>query len=295
VLTVVYNYWIVRFVPNVARGEFSNIGLVAGSDGHDWAVAFDPRFIRNHGNLSSDLRELRAWTEWFRRTVSTDSESEIERPAISAGWMEHLRARQANSVQLSPAVQIEAESARAAVDVLYPHLVEREVARRRTTLTRRQLRSEVRETLVHELGFTVGTNLFPSPRARIGRQRGAFDFAYDGDTRFSGPGRRLTNVWAFNVMTLDALQTEIQSWNYLVSRLRAEGATIESHGTGFEVSRSTAVEVVIDAPNTTRGDSVWRNDIFEAATEAWALNDVRVNTLDGFLERAREANLNTVG
>lgn len=291
---MIYNYWIVRFVPNVARGEFSNIGLVAGADGHDWSVSFDPRFIRNHGNLSSDLRELRAWMDWFQRTVSTESESELSRPEISSGWIDHLRNRQANSVQFSPAAPIDAESARAAVDLLYPHLVEREVARRRSTLTRRRMRVEVRDTLVHELGFSIGRDLLTSPRARIGMQQGTFDFAYTGDRRFAGPGRHLSNVWAFNVMSLDSLQTEIQSWNYLVARLRTSGATMESHGERFDVSPGTPIEVIIDAPSTDRGDSAWREDIFAAATEAWMLNDVRVSTFSEFLASAHEANLNTV-
>ena len=64
-----YQYWIIRFVPNIARGEFTNVGLVCGRDGGDWAVGFDPRYVRNHGNLSSDLRELTNWITWFRRTV----------------------------------------------------------------------------------------------------------------------------------------------------------------------------------------------------------------------------------
>jgi hypothetical protein len=294
VLAVIYNYWIIRFVPNVARGEFSNIGLVAGADGQDWSVAFDPRFTRNHGSLASDLRELRPWMDWFRRTVDTELASELARPGVSTGWMEHQRTRQTNSVQFSAAVQIEAESARAAVEMLYPHLVEREVARRRSTLTRRSMRAEVRETLVNELGFSVGIDLFAKPSARIGRQRGSFDFVYSDEPRVLGSGQRLSNVWAFNVMTLDALQTEIQSWNYLVSRLRADGANLESEGATFQVPSTAAVDVIIDAPSTDRGDSAWREDIFGAAVEAWQLNDVRVNTFDEFLADARTANLNTV-
>jgi hypothetical protein len=38
---MLYNYWVVRYVPNVARGEFTNIGLVVGADGADWTTRFE--------------------------------------------------------------------------------------------------------------------------------------------------------------------------------------------------------------------------------------------------------------
>jgi hypothetical protein len=289
-----YSYWVVRFVPDVARGEFSNVGLVAGADGLDWAVSFDSRFIKNHGHYSSDLRELRAWIEWFQRSVSTESESELARPNVSSGWIEHLRARQANSIQFSPASVIEAESARAAVDLLFPHLVERDEVRRRSSLTRSRMRTAVRDTLVHELGYSVGENLLPRPRVSIGRQRGAFDFAVWGDARWSEPGQHLQNVWAFNVISLDALETEIQSWNYLVGRLRADGGHLEAQGASVAVDSATPIEAIIDAPNPSRPDSDHRAELFEAATEAWELNGVRVTTLDDFMAGVRAANVNTV-
>lgn len=107
-----YQYWIIRFVPNTARGEFSNIGLVCGRDGGDWAVGFDPRYVRNHGNLSSDLRELSSWTSWFRRTIEQHGSVGFGEESVSNGWISQLRSRQANSVQFSDLAPIEVVSAR---------------------------------------------------------------------------------------------------------------------------------------------------------------------------------------
>lgn len=286
-----YQYWIIRFVPNVARGEFTNIGIVCGKDDGDWAVGFDTRFVKNHGGLSSDLNELSSWERWFRRTVDSHTNTPLtsSHQGVSSGWIQHLRSRQANSVQFSEPAPIQVGSAREGVDLLFPHLVERTGARRARSLNRRSLRADLRDVLVHELDFQLGRNLFVLPRATIGKQRGAFDVARREDA-----AQRLTNVWAFNVRTLEPLEREIQSWNFLVSRLRHDGAELQLNDSRtIAVASDVPVEVVYDPPNTlsNAADRQWRTDIFEAALEAWSLNHVSVSTLDEFHARVREHEL----
>ncbi|MGO1316328.1 MAG: DUF3037 domain-containing protein, partial [Cellulomonadaceae bacterium] len=272
-----YQYWIIRFVPNVARGEFTNVGLVCGRDDGDWAVRFDRRLVRNHGNLSSDLRELTGWISWFRRTIERCGGSGPGEQQVSSGWINHLRSRQANSVQFSEPAPIDVDSALAGVDLLFPHLVEREPTRRRRGFTRASLRVDVRDTLVHEAGLTLGRDLFLQPRAQIGKQRGRFDLM-----RSDSPVNALTNVWAFNVATLDVLQRETQSWNYLVSRFRSDGATLLLGGSrAVTLPPDAPIAVVYDPPTSTR-EQQWRSDIFEGAQEAWQLNGITPCTLDEF-------------
>jgi len=115
-----YQYWVIRFVPDPARGEFTNIGLVCGKDGADWAVAFDTRHLRNHGGFSPDLRELSAWRTNFEGMFDCGVES-----AVSSHWIEHLRARQANLVQFAEPMPIGVDSASDGVSLLMPRLVTR--------------------------------------------------------------------------------------------------------------------------------------------------------------------------
>lgn len=269
-----YRYWIIRFVPNVARGEFSNIGIVCGRERGDWAVEFDLRSARSHGNLRSDLRELGGWISWFRRSVDSSE--------ISSAWVEHLRSRQANSIQISTATPVEVDSARDGVELLFPRLVERAPVRRNYGLSRRRLRSEVRETLASKSNLVVGRDLFVTPLARIGKQRGEFDFL-----RSAGAEKSLTNVWAFNVATLDVLEREIQSWNYLVDRLRRDGAslTLDARSTvksqaALSLPSDAPIDVIYDPP--ARRAELRRAEIFDAALEAWSLNGVKVRTVDDF-------------
>lgn len=275
-----YQYWIIRFVPNIARGEFTNVGLVCGADGGDWAVGFDPRYVRNHGNLSSDLRELTNWITWFRRTVEHHGSVGFGEQSVSSGWIAQLRSRQANSVQFSKPAPIDVESARAGVEMLFPHLVEREPTRRRRGLTRQSLRADVRDTLVFEGGLAIGHDLFVQPKVRIGKQRGSFDLL-----RSDSQTNSLTNVWAFNVASLEPLDREIQSWNYLVSRLRADGANLQLGSSRTATLPADApIDVVYDPPTSDR-ERQWRSDIFEAAQEAWQLNNISAHSVDEFHAR----------
>lgn len=282
-----YEYWIIRFVPNVARGEFSNIGIVCGRNGGDWAVQFDLRSIRSHGNFGSDLKELSAWVAWFRRAIDLSRDSTSRE--MTSGWLEHLRARQANSVQFSLPSPIDVGSAEEGVALLYPHLVERAVPRRPQGLTRRRMRVQVRDILEYESDLTLGRDLFLGPTCQIGRQRGEFDFL----RRASGD-KSLTNVWAFNVATLDVLERDIQSWNYLVGRLRNDGARLNLGGSAkpvdtIEVAPNSPIDVVYDPPTSLRDGR--RTDIFEAALEAWAIADVSARSLTDFQSSASTAHL----
>jgi len=163
------------------------------------------------------------------------------------------------------------------VDLLFPHLVERESTRRRRGLTRQSLRADVRDTLLFEGGLTLDHDLFVQPTVRIGKQRGSFDLM-----RSDSQANALTNVWGFNVASLDVLDREIQSWNYLVSRLRSDGADLQlSNSRTASLSADTPIDVVYDPPTSDR-EPQWRSEIFDAAQEAWQLNNITPRSLDQF-------------
>jgi len=283
---VTYHYWTVRFVPDVSRGEFTNVGVVVGRDGGDWAVRLDQRFVRNHGDLSSDLRELASWSRHFERQVNGLASPRLDGRAPSTfGQMEHWRRRQANAVQLGEPMPVLTASAAEGVRLLYPVLVERVTSGRRGTYDRRSLRSRVQKFLVQDQGFVRGRDLFASADFTVGRQHGTFDLV-----RTSDRGPRITNVWAFNVLSLSALERDLQSWSYLVGRLRREGARTELTDGGYEaLDRDVPIDVVVDVPVRGAGSGDRRRDIFEAAREAWTENGVAEHTVESFEDGLRES------
>ena len=286
-----YQYWTIRFVPDIARGEFTNIGIVCGQDGADWAVRFDTRYVRNHGTFGSDLTELAPWIADFQRTIDGHARPPLADGTVrvTSAWINHVRSRQANSVQLSTPASIDVSSAADGVALLYPHLVQRSTAKRRSTITRRNLRAEVRDTLETELEFSLGINLFMKPLATIGKQRGIFDIA-----RFAAGEDFLTNVWAFDILDVALLEREIQSWNFLVGMLRQDGASLHlDNSSSRSFDSTTVIEVVYHASEPVSADRK-RLDVLDAAMEAWNRNQVIVRTLDEYRAEAGNSNLATV-
>lgn len=131
------------------------------------------------------------------------------------------------------------------------------------------MRTAIRDLYQYELDYLPGRTLFLQPRMTVGRQRGTFDLA---QTEPSGP--ILTNTWTFNAATLDHLERDIQSWNYLVSRFRSDGGDATLDATETHLAGHEPIEAVYVKP-TAETNSSWRTDIFEAALEAWRLADVQ--------------------
>jgi hypothetical protein len=284
-VTVSYRYWAVRFVPDPARGEFTNVGIIAGADDADWAVSLDPRFVRNHGDFSSDLRELAPWRRAVTRAVDSHANTGLgQGSTMSSAVLEHMRRRQSNVIQFAAPLPVVASTAEEAVRLLYPVLVERQGSGRGAALTRRGLRAQVRHSFERRAGFIVGHDLFVEPGFTVGRQHGDFDLA-----RAARDSLVLTNVWAFNVRTLTRLERDLQSWSYLVGRIRDDGARLDLPGEAGRVIRADVpIEVFYDAPDTRLVDAR-RSDIFDAALEAWSRDGLSVSSWSEHLEHEAEA------
>nr|WP_181062924.1 DUF3037 domain-containing protein [Pseudoclavibacter sp. RFBI5] len=266
---MLYRYWIIRFVPNVARGEFTNIGIVCGRDGGDWHARFETRGARATGVTQADLQTVGPWLRWFQHNIE-NGVSDLD--ATTSEWLEQLRVRQANTLQLAQPLPIDVTSAVEGVDLLFPHLVERADTRVRDSPTRPQIRRRLKDALVARRGYTLNRDLFQSPETRIGRQRVNFDLL-----RESAQGNILTDVWSFNVKNFDRLEQEIRSSNFMISTLRDHGASFEVQPEKFEpVGPESLIEVIYDPPKSESPQAV---DVFEAAREAWASQGVEMLTL----------------
>jgi len=286
-----YQYWVIRYVPNLVRGEFTNIGIVCGRDGKDWAVEFDTRAVDNHGPLGRNLPQLQAWVRNFSGRVENFDSVQLEGDPLTTGWLERQRARQANSIQFSEPRSIVAASAAEAVSLLYPLLVERDVSRSPRGLTRASMRAGVRDLLKTSLGLVVGRDLFVQPYASVGRQRTRFDLFQQDHS-----AGQLAQVWTFNVVKVDSLEQDIQATNYFMTRLRHDGASLDLHPgkAPHLIPADTPMRVIYDPPVGGSG-SAQREDIFGAALEAWDLNDVTTVSYDEFRAKYGPREQETVG
>ncbi len=266
-------YWVIRYVPDVARGEFHNIGVVCGSDGGDWAAAFDWRFVHNR-----TPRDTREWAQWFSGQVN-QHDAVLPEHEFTRGWVEGIRQRQANSIQVASPLPVVGESARAAASTLYHQLIEHEYTHRKRRITRRHLRSEVRSLL--DFSLSAGVDYYERPEVRLGQMHGDFDFVQVDEAL---PVVR--NVWAFDVAGLDDLERGIQAWNYGVTRLRADGAVLRAGQRTLDLPTDSVVTAIIDPP---QHESRRRTEIYEATLESWDREHVEVLTLQEFEERVVHA------
>ncbi|MBS1905484.1 MAG: DUF3037 domain-containing protein [Actinobacteria bacterium] len=282
-----YLYWLVRYVPDVARGERVNVAVVVGCDGGDWAIRVAPD-LRRASRLGGDASALQPWLTRLERTIHDyehpplDLFAGTDDVSVNRAWLELLSHRFNNVLQISAATPVEALSAQDGADFLFPLLVATPAPVRR---------SRTRARLVHDLGqlyertasLEVGTSLLRRPEALTGRQRGRFDFAVvDDDVD------QLSQAFAFDVRNLDTLEQELQSWNFVVSRVRESGASITHGSIQHRAAAGVPVAVAFQEPSA-RDDRRW--DIFEAAREAWAALDVTAvpsTELDAIAREARE-------
>ena len=273
-----YQYWLIRYVPNIARGEFINVGIVAGRDGGDWSLRWATSQSRAT-RLGGSPREITKWVRWFERVFYGDHRPiNSERSSkLTTEWLSQLSRRQANSVQVTAAVPIEAASSTDAINLLYPLLVEGSDDVRRRSGTRRKIAGELREIYEFDFNLEVGRDLLTSPIAKVGKQRTRFDLA-----AFTNGAPHLTHAWAFDTKNPDSLQQEIQSWSFLVGLIREDGASMNGFGRLLSIADDVPIHAVYEEPRENASDRMV--EVFSAARDAWQLNDVRAITLDELLD-----------
>jgi hypothetical protein len=285
-----YSYWLIRYVPDAARGEFVNVGIIAGRDGGDWALR-RVRSLRRASRLGGNASALEPWLSRIERIIADHQApplfgSLVERP-LSGGWLSHLSGRLNNAVQISESAPVEADSAEEAASFLFPFLVA-ETSFLPAVRTRSRLVSDLRDHYESDANLTFGQGLVPRPRARVGRQRGRFDFAVVAD-RVS----QLSQVWSFDMKDTDRLEQEIQSWSFLVERLRNDGGKLSVKGDYGLLPETIDSEVPIsvvylEPSDPTPGE---RTEVYLAAREAWEhlrVDAVPSNQLNQVAKDARD-------
>lgn len=266
-MTSPYLYWLVRYVPDVARGERVNVAIIAGLDGGDWAIRTAPD-LRRASRLGGDAGALRPWLESLDQTIRDYTKPPLslfapdESPNVTRSWLDSLSHRFNNVLQISPPAPVEAESAREAVDFLYPVLVATPRAPTRS-VTRRRMVDNLSELYVRTGSLEMGESLLRRPHVQVGRQRGRFEFAVIDEHV-----DQLSHAFAFDVRDIDALEQELQSWHFVVSRLRSSGARLSS-GTQLTLNASANVPIAVAFQDPAAGAQQRMVDVFEAAREAW--------------------------
>lgn len=261
-------YSVVRFVPDPARGEFINVGVVVGSeDSSEWQVRqidnpVRARYVDEGGVLTAAwefIDELGREIDDYEQSFDQLLEPEV---TVSEDWLWELHRRHRNIVQLSEPTPMAAESVESAVERIFDMMLVDPV-RSRSTFKRKLVASAAVRRAYRGLGLVPDENLFERPTLIAEPHTERLDFAVA-----NGEAVQLTQTWSFQVPDQETLAEQIKAWGWTVERLRDAGEAslrLPTGGTRF-VGGEIDVEVVY-VPPSVDGESpamegAW--DVFDA-------------------------------
>ena len=270
-------YSVVRFVPDPGRGEFINVGAIAGSDElQEWSV----RQIENpkRARLLGDAELLTAVLSFLGRIGSLCDEFEkgdeelFPRIQLNEEWLEDLCKSHYNMVQLSPPAITIAESVDEALNDVFKEFIVDPAQRSYAYQTKNQALAGLRRAY-KDLGLNKGQGLFEKVMLETLQYHQPFDFAVA-----NGQALQLTQSWSFQIPDQEDLSKQIKSWGWTVKDLKESGGQIESaDGQRFEVGKDANVAVAYISPTESQ-QSIAHDEamhVFESLQiDAFSIEDV---------------------
>jgi hypothetical protein len=218
-----FQFSLIRFVPDPARGEFVNIGAVAGSDD---AAEWELRLVSNLSRAKA-LDERGVLSKAFEFAASLeDSIATLEPGAaqdsiesMSSDLLSRLAADMQNVVQVSAPAPIAADGAEAALDLVFDQLV-LDAARKSFPFEKKhRAQGAVRQAY---RSHAVPTSAI---RERAAVRSGVFDGLFDFAVH-NGRTVQLVQCWSFQLPNQSDLAEQVKAWSWLVHEIRRSGGEL---------------------------------------------------------------------
>ena len=278
-------YSLIRFVPDPARGEFINVGAIAGSEEtSEWQVRqienpVRARFIDERGTLSA------AWNFIDRIGRSIDQYEEADETffdtpmELSEDWLTRLHVEHQNIVQLSPPIPMVASSADDALDRIFRRMISDPARQRHVYQRKHPAVTAVRKAYQKysiskqriKTRVTLQTPHYSDP----------MDFAVT-----DGRVVQLAHAWSFQVPDQELLKARIKSWGWTIQDVRQSGGKLQFSSQEEDVKPDVDVEVVYVPPMQGQDAPAWKDarNVFEALNVRY----VELDEADAVGFRARE-------
>lgn len=262
---VAYFFSLIRFVPDPARGEFINLGAVAGSDEtREWELRLVSNLARakaldDRGVLAAAVSYAASLQDNI--AVLSQLDVEVSEP-MSLDLLRQRAGDLQNVVQLSPPAPVVADSAEAALDLVFDQLV-LDVARRSFGFEKKHkaVGAARRAYRAHGVDGSV--------RERAAVRASAFGETFDFAVH-NGAAVQLVQCWSFQLPNQADLAEHVKSWSWVVHELRQSGGELAIGDSTVAIPRDTAVYAVVVPP--VEGAS---SLAFDEARAAFKENDVR--------------------
>lgn len=265
-----YLYSIIRFVPEPVRGEFINLGVVAGdASGKDWHLVHVANFQR--ATSAGSKQAFRTAREHLDRLDARVAERDAH--PINDAWLNETIGASRSVLQLSAATPVSADSAEQAAQMIFERVV-LEPAHRPTLLSARAARVALRAAYGGKISAS-GDAVLEGVTAEIdGQAEAHFDFAVA-----NGHLVQLAKTWSFGVKTVDRVATDVRAWGYSIALIRdgKHGTTISpTSERTYDVPSQVDIEAVYIPPLTSKGEWALERSLRVFNTlgvEAWPVTD----------------------
>ncbi len=211
-------YWmsVVRFVPDPARGEFVNVGAIAGSDEtEEWEVRAVANWRR--AKLVDDRNVLGAVMNFIgdlqARVEIPQGSFAIDETALSLEHLQRLSTEMRNIVQITTPFPVAVDSAAAAIELAFEELIV-DPASRRFPFQKKFRAVKAMKDAYGSQGITPIRNA----RVHSGPYDTTFDFAVA-----NGKAVQLIRCWSFQLPDQVELADQIKAWAWAVRALRLAG------------------------------------------------------------------------
>jgi hypothetical protein len=284
-----YSYSLLRFVPDPARGEFVNLGILAGDDdAADWEL----RLLQNYKRAKAidafdvlkvalafvdDLEAHLAALENLPDTAAVEP--------ITLGLVKQFSLEMRNVVQLTAPAPVVAESARQALEILSEQLLVDPLARRFGFEKKNRAYAATRRAYLQrripEDSFAERTSLTAGPQ---GAYDSVFDFAV-----FNGQAVQLAHCWSFQLPNQTELADQVKSWAWVVKEIRNGGGTIRVGERDVHVPGGVDLEIAaISVPPIDGQEDTHAYEEARAAFAETSVRELSTDDADDLAQRAAE-------
>ena len=278
-----YHYSLLRFVPDPARGEFVNLGIIAGDDeAEDWEL----RLIQNYRRAKAiDDQDALGLALGFAARLEThivalDQLTGTATAApISLELIHQFSEEMQNVVQLSPPAPVVAKSAETALDLLFDELVVDPAAPGRRVVKKWPALNSVRDAYIaHEVPAAAIKRWAP---VTAGPYEGTFDYAVS-----NGQAVQLVQCWSFQLPNQADLAEQVKAWAWLAHEVREQHGSLQLDERQLEVPRDVEIATVFVPP--AEGQDAPAFDQARAAFEEIDVIQLTPDKADSLGQRAAE-------
>ena len=232
-----FTYSVVRYVPDTARGEFVNVGVLLFNtqDGtwrfrqvSDWSRA------QKFGTIGS-LASLKSVLEDVHYAIHADLFSE----AAADSWLSKLHSDHRNVVQFTEPSSLSAVDPDQALKIAWETFIFEHASTHRLP-SKQGVHGTMRKEFLKVLDSRLRVK--EHVKLEVGSYAAKFDFAIN-----NGRVIQLVNTWSFAVSGQENLDENVRAWAWTVGALRKDKDAIIS-GSKMRVPGEIDIEVVYLPP-----------------------------------------------